>query len=147
MIEAILTNLYSVLSAILLACFGGYIVWRNNFKSRRAQACASFRAAVLAALEGLYPVPSKWPQDSVAIDPILREVFPRLQTAVANFRPFVPWWRRHHFDRAWFRYHCSTGRSVDAQVYHHYMPFSDQPDPKLSFHANVQRLLSFASEA
>jgi len=48
------------------------------------------------------------------------------------------------FDRAWFRYHCSTGRAVDAQVYHHYMAFSGQPDPKVTFHENVSCLLSFA---
>ena len=57
MVETFISNLYSILGALALACIGGYIAWRNNFKSRRAAACAAFRSSVLAALEGLYLCP------------------------------------------------------------------------------------------
>ncbi len=71
-------------------------------------------------------------------------IFTGLQTAVVNFRPFVPWWKRWSFDRAWFRYRCSTNRKVDIQCYHHYMAFADNPRYKTNFHTNVSCLLSFS---
>ena len=138
--------------AVLIAALGGYIALRNNRKNRSAAAAACFRASLLQAFVGLYPSPVNWPAD---IDTHLRRIFPNLQVAVAQFRPFVPWWRRHAFDNAWFRYRCSTGRKIDIQAYHHYMSFSvdtgggyptNPPDPRNTFHANVSKLLSFAKE-
>lgn len=143
MIDALFENLYAVVGTRLLAAFVGYVAWRNNFKSRRAAACAAFRALILAELSSIYPNISFWPPN---IDDYLRSRFAVLQTAVESFRPFVPWWRRWFFDRAWFRYRCATGRKIDVQCYHHYMAFSGQPDPKVTFHANVSRLLKFANE-
>lgn len=127
-----------------MACFGGYIAWRNNVKSRRAEACSIFRSAVLAELGSIYPNATAWP--AADIDTFLRARFTALQTAVENFRPFVPWWRRYFFDRAWFHYRCSTGRKIDVQCYHHYRDFSGPTNPQLTFQANVRRLLSFANE-
>ena len=144
MLDLIVNNFLAIAAAVLVAAFAGYVAWRNGRKSRYATACGNFRTSVLRALDGLHPRHASWPRDDFAIDPILREAFPALQAAVAEFRPFVPWWQRRAFDRAWFRYHCSTGRTVDAQGYHHYMAISNQPDPKATFHENVSRLLSFA---
>lgn len=143
MIEVFFSNPYSALGAILLASFVGYIGWHNGFNSRRATACATFRASVLGELGSIYPNPAAWPEN---IDAFLRSHFTALQTAVENFRPFVPWWSRWRFDRAWFRYRCATGRKVDIQCYHHYMAFGDNPNHKAIFHANVSSLLSFANE-
>jgi hypothetical protein len=63
---------------------------------------------------------------------------------VAQFRPFVPWWRRRAFDRAWFRYRSGTGRKIDLQNYHHYIAFGSNPEYKTEFRRNVDALLSFA---
>ncbi len=145
MVDLIVSNFWAIAAAVLVAAFAGFVAWRNGHKARYATACGNFRAFVLHTLNGLHPHHAGWPRDDMAIDPLLKSAFPALQAAVAEFRPFVPWWRKRAFDRAWFRYHCSTGRSVDAQVYHHYMAFSGQPDPKATFHANVSRLLSFAN--
>lgn len=144
MLEIVTENFWNIAASIMVVAFSGYVAWRSSYKSRYANACSAFRSSVLTTLNGLYPHQASWPSDSSAIDPILRAAFPALQAAVAEFRPFLPWWRRSAFDRAWFQYHCSTGRSIDAQVYHHYMAFSSQPDPKETFNANVARLLSFA---
>lgn len=89
------------------------------------------------------PHPVRWPAD---IDAFLRGVFPQLQAAVAEFRPFLPMYRRLAFDRAWFTYRCATGRQIDIECYHHYMAFAGQPDPKQTFSRNVERLLSFAKQ-
>jgi hypothetical protein len=143
MLDTIINNFWTIAAAVLSFVFVGYITWRNNFKTRRAAACAAFRSAVLAELGSIYPNVASWPEN---IDAFLRSRFSALQTAVENFRPFVPWWRRWLFDRAWFRYRCATGRKIDVQCYHHYMAFSGQPDPKITFYSNVSRLLSFANE-
>ena len=143
MIEQFLENPYQILGAVLLASFVGYVTWRNNFKNRRAAACATFRSAVLKELGSVYPNVVSWPEN---IDGFLRSRFSALQAAVENFRPFVPWWRRWLFDRAWFRYRCATGRKIDVQCYHHYMGFNDNPNYKEAFKNNVLRLLSFANE-
>lgn len=143
MIEYFLANPYTVLGPVLLASFVGYITWRNNYKSRRAAACLAFRSAILAELGSIYPNAASWPSN---IDAFLRSHFAALQTAVENFRPFVPWWQRWLYDRAWFRYRCATGRKIDVQCYHHYMGFNDCPDYKETFKNNVHSLLSFANE-
>jgi len=105
-------DLYAVAGVLLLAAFGGYIGWRNGRKARHADACAHFRSDILKELQGLFPIPTQWPSDGVAIDPIVRRAFPTLRRAVAEFRPYVPLWRWRAFDRAWFEYRCSTGREV-----------------------------------
>ncbi len=143
MIDTLFLNSYTFLGAILLAYLVGYITWRNNFKNRRAKACEVFQDAVLTALEGLYPIPSNWPC-SMDIDNSLRTIFPSLQKAVENFRPYVPWWQKRSFNQAWSQYRLQDRREIDQQCYHHYIGFSGQPEPKETFHANVHRLLSFS---
>jgi hypothetical protein len=78
---------------LLATLFGGtgaalFAHWltigRDRISARRA-ASAKFRATVLTALNGLYPLPMKWEKD---MDAPLRAIFPALQTAVAEYRPF-----------------------------------------------------------
>ena len=102
MLNWVLDNPWVVLGPVLLAAFGGYVAYRNNFKSRRAAACASFRANVTNALSGLYPLAATWPANP---ERQLQAAFPHLQAAVAQFRPFVPWWRRRAYDRSWVVHH------------------------------------------
>lgn len=106
-----------------------------------ANPAAIFRSAVLAELGNVYPVPVAWPGN---IDVFLRYRYPALRIAVENFRPFVPWWKRWLFDRAWFAYCAPTGN--DPQCYHQYMGFDPRHDPKKTFHGTVSRLLAFARE-
>jgi len=100
----------------------------------RRSAAATFRTFIIATLSGLYPEPATWPDDG---DPALRKLFPALQVAVAQFRPFIPLWRWRVFDRAWFRYRCATGRPIDVECYQHYMAFGDNPDANGNFRRNV----------
>jgi hypothetical protein len=143
LLETISEKFVGLAGPFLLAALTAHFVWRNNFKSRRAAACAAFRSAVLVELGSVYPKATVWPDN---IDSFLRSHFTALQTAVENFRPFVPWWKRWLFEQAWFRYRCATGRKIDVQCYHHYMAFGDNPNYKTIFHSNVSRLLSFANE-
>ena len=131
-----------LIGAVLAHCLA---IRRSKLTARRT-AAAKFRGSILATLNGLYPLPVNWPDD---IDHTLRRAFPTLQTAIAEFRPFVPWRRRWAYDRAWFHYRCSTGRHVDIQCHHHYMDFrspDESPtDAKSTFHENVSALLAFAA--
>ena len=127
---------------------------------RHAAACSRFHSAVLAALEGLYPVPSNWPKDAMGIDGALRAVFPMLQSAVDAFRPYVPWYRRRSFDHAWFIYRLGEdGREIDKQNYFQYVPSSgveivngkrskhdNTKTYKDNFRRNVDRLLQYANK-
>ncbi len=156
--EFIVQHSWTIAGSILGFAFVGWIAWRNNFKSRRALACSVFRSAVHEALAGLYPIPSNWPKDSTAIDPILRAVFPKLQIAVAAFRSYVPLCRRWAFNRAWFIYRLGKyGREIDQQYYLQYIPSFGVSDAngkhnthdntltyKDDFRRNVERLLKYA---
>jgi hypothetical protein len=116
---------------------------RRDCQTAKRNAATKFRATFLTALSGLYPLPTNWSDD---INRFLRGVFPTLQSAVAEFRPFVPFWRRRAFDRAWFKYRCGTGRQIDLQNYLHYMAFESNPNAKKLFRRNVAALLSFADK-
>jgi len=146
LVDIVTEHWMAVAATIATAAFSGYVAWRVSRKGRRAQACATFRSALLAEFEGLYPHPVSWPKESPGIDHKLRSVFPKLQVAVSAFRPYVPWYQRWSFDRAWFRYRCATGRPIDVQCYHHYMPFGDNPQYRENFKRNVTKLLSYAGK-
>ena len=136
---------FATLLAGLLSCLLLLYVHRKN---ARRTAAEKYRAALFEAFSGLYPIPSNWPSN---IDGHLRQTFPLLQCAVAEFRPFVPWHSLRSYDAAWFNYRLGPeGREIDKQLYHQYMGFTspDEPvvDPKVTFRNNVTALLAFAGE-
>jgi hypothetical protein len=149
-----------VIGAILLACFGAYLSWRNGYKARRAAAALRFRNYVLETLTGLYPIPVAWPATAIHIERILRERFAALQIAVEEFQRYVPFWQRRAFRKAWRLYRLGRdGRDIDQQDYWQYIPYSGSgmeagavvnvdttTTYKDSFKTNVERLLGFASE-
>ncbi len=145
-INIIGNNIIPIAGALIMASIGFYLAGRNNRLNRFANASANFRNAFLNELRGLYPLAVEWPKDSPAIDHILRKAFPSLQSAVTEFRNFLPWYKRYFFDKAWFRYCCSTGRKIDVQCYHHYMFFEDNPEYKETFRRNVENLLMYAKQ-
>jgi hypothetical protein len=137
------------LATLLAALVGGLLLLYVHRKNARRAAAAKYRAALLEALAGLYPIPTNWPSN---IDSHLRQAFPQLQRVVAEFRPYVPWHARRSYDQVWFVYRLGTnGREIDKQLYHQYMGFISlgEPviDPKETFRANVAGLLAFAGEA
>ncbi len=150
-------NFWAIAAAVSAACLAAYLAGRNGRSARQADACSTFRSKVLAELGAIYPTPGNWPTD---IDTYLRAVFPSLQVAISEFRPFVPWWRRRAFDRAWNIYRRGKdGRLIDVQYYWQYIPHSGagvesgKPfthDNRLTykkyFKENVDGLLRFASE-
>jgi hypothetical protein len=124
-----------------------------NRADRRAAAAAVFRESFHRELQGLYPRPTEWPKGT-GIEETLRRAFPALQTAYANFRPYVR--DKSTFDEAWRDYRCGTKREVDDQCYLHYLnattttpnDFGGETvlvnDGRANFKRNVDRLLRFA---
>ena len=131
---------------------------RRDRQARRAKACADFKAAVLEAFSGLYPIPSSWPSDKREIFITLEKKFPLLQAAVKKFRLNVPIYKRWLFDRAWRIYHLGADRR-DIKGYWQYVPHNGESvekngrrrkhDNRLTykdnFKKNVDRLLSYAT--
>ena len=161
LIEWIIEYKRAIVGSVLLACLGSYLAWRNNRKSRYAAACGKFRSSVLNALLGLYPSPVNWPPENMEIIKVLKHRFPELQSAVAEFRPYVPLWRRWLFDVAWRKYLNGKRWSYGTrQDYDQYIPgktewmrggklraHSTELTYKSTFARNVSRLLSYAKEA
>lgn len=118
---------------------------KREQNSRFKQAASTFRSRVLAELEGLYPIPSNWPKDGLAIYPIMEKKFPRLQTAVVEFKKILPWYKKKAFEDAWFRFYNGSDRESEreCQNYNQYIGFSGKPY-KEKFKHNVDNLLKFA---
>jgi hypothetical protein len=130
------------IGAVLVALLAHRLTISREKLAARRTASVKFRQTVLGLFSGWYPLPVNWPDD---IDRSLRIAFPTLQAAVAEFRPYVPWWRRRAFDRAWFRYRCGTGREIDLQNYHHYIAFDSNPNARVNFQKNVADLIAFSN--
>jgi hypothetical protein len=114
------------------------VVTGNHLLSRRRDGSVKFRDSIIERLDGLYPLPVDWPED---IDATLRKLFPEMQIAVAEFRPYVWHWRRRAFDRAWYRFYCDSDTECEFENYSHYV---SGPQARAKFKHNVQHLLSFA---
>jgi hypothetical protein len=120
----------------------------------RCLVAGNARTIFIEPLQGLYPIPSNWPQGT-GIEPKLKALFPALQAAVTTFRPFVTDSKKVSFDQAWLNYHTSTKREKD-QSYVHYMNMTSTTlnsfggetvlpnNGQETFKRNVDRLLSFA---
>lgn len=153
------------LLASAAACLAWFVPHRlslsRELRSARRHAGIRFRSAVLGALSGLYPVPSNWPSNKLRIIEDLEARFPGLQTAVEEFRPHLPLHKRWLFQRAWRVYRLGEdGRLIDGQYYWQYVPHTgegyeggrhykhdNRATYQSTFKKNVDRLLSFASEA
>jgi hypothetical protein len=120
-------------------------------------AAANFRSKLLSEIEGLYPIPVSWP-GNIEIEPFLRSKFPKIQSAVEEFKVHLPSRVRKKFIKAWIAYYSGTG-AAGYQCYHHYMPFistyndngkqiiKDTRDTcRETFRHNIDRLLSFAEQ-
>ncbi|MCL4316520.1 MAG: hypothetical protein M1527_06765, partial [Gammaproteobacteria bacterium] len=119
LINFAIDNFYGIATVLLTAAVGAYFLWRNNYKTRRANACAAFRAAIERELG---PMLTKFPTSIPEIDGRLKQSFPALESAVREFRYYVPWWKTSGFNRAWLRYHCAYPDNWSSgQCYHHYL--------------------------
>jgi len=113
-------------------------------------AARKFQDIIRNELEGLFPTPTKWPKDSIAIYYILEEKYPRLENAVHKFRGHLPCFLLKSFDNAWLQYH---------KDYYQYMPIistslvdgkeitTDTTNTfKTTFKTNVENLLKYAKQ-
>lgn len=158
-INTIISRRWEISGTLIMFAIGAYLVGLNNKRNRFANASQKFRNTILTELKDVYPHPVNWPKNSLDIEPFLKSKFASLQTAVEEFKRTLPWHKRKTFEQAWFRYRCSTGREIDIQCYHHYMPFiststvdgkevtvDNSKTYKETFKHNVNSLLKFAKK-
>jgi len=150
MIEGLLTNPWLIAGPVLLACFGAYLVYRNNRLNRLAAAAAEFRnefASELAALRN--------PVADMTLPELLINAFPRHSAAVEKFRHHLSRLRRRQFETAWRRYHSGHGFDADAfeipkqdQLFVEYYAFvPGEPDMAIQLALErINQLLSFARQ-
>jgi hypothetical protein len=133
----------------------GFAIYR--YKSFCA-AASVFRSKVLTELEGIYPLPINWPKDNAQIDPLLRSKFPKLQSAVEEFKPYLSKRKQRSLTNTWIKYYAANGDDR-CQSYYEYMPFSgveiingekishdNTKTYKENFKKNVGNLLKFAKQ-
>ena len=138
-----------------MACFVGWIGWRTWRKTRRITAADNFHYLVLSIIEGLYPIPSNWPDN---IDDFLRSKFSAFQAAITGFRKHLTASEKKYFDHAWFIYRLGKdGREIDKQNYAQYRDgesttvingkeVTEINDGKKNFKHNVDQLLKFVKK-
>ena len=157
-ITYIVIHRYTIIGAILLACFVGYVAYLNFRLNEFKSACAKFRTTILSELVGLYPLPTEWPKRELAILDILQSKFPTLQASIIEFSNALPWYKKFFFLRAWRTYRLGKdGRDIDHQYYWQYVPHSGhgiengkhiKHDNRLTYQSNfklnIDRLLSYA---
>ncbi|GEM_PF-5338967 len=149
MADIIINNIGKVVVLILLASSGGYIAWRRLRKKRlaRARAASMFGSRVLAAVEGLYPVTKYWRRE---VFDRFRDTVPEIESAAAEFRPFIPSGLRASFDAALKNYceHCHKITWESCATFNIYpeKKFTEERGPKEIFRQNVNALLSFAKK-
>jgi len=105
-------------------------------------AATTFRNKVLAELQGIYPIPPVWqPQDY----PRFHQSIPKVETAAAEFRPFLK--RKAEFDTAIkeYRAYCQTVtfESVSAWFMYTSMRQPDDIGPVETFRKLIERVFAF----
>ena len=102
MIELLIANFYPISGAVLLACFVGFINWRNNFKTRQANAAAIFRkifSDVLIQIQSNEVDPQAFFEERLLVH----------ESAVLEFSKYLGSVERKRFMKAWHDYQYHDG--------------------------------------
>lgn len=137
MFDVFLNNLYAIAGAFLLACFGGYLAWRNGHKVRLAAAGAELRRAFADELRVFEFEPNI---EGHALHAMLAQTLPKHRAAVKEFRLYLSPLQRYRFDRAWKRFHGGSDQHPD------YLPYYFGEGHRTLFIRNVAALLAFATD-
>lgn len=137
---------YGCVASVGIPLFLYYVNHRLSIKrdklNAKRNAAIVFRSVLLSELREVYPEPVNWPGN---VDAFFRGAFPRIQSAVAQYKVFLSPSEQLKFDESWVDYKNAYGREIDIQCYHHYMAFGDNPEYKEILKKNVDALLSFAN--
>ncbi len=107
--ETLLTRLGeylpAIFGAILLACFGGFIAYRNNRLSRLAAAASAFRASFADILSSLR-------NEREDAHQLLETAFKQHESAVVEFARFLGPIKRKRFLEEWKAYYCHESANI-----------------------------------
>lgn len=120
------------------------LVLSRDYRSVKEKAADDFRSTFYTELKGLYPNPIAWPRQ---IDSVLIEKLPRLQSAVARFKEFIPSEQHADFDAAWDRYCGFCRTEINDNLCRAAVMYSYHgSDPKAAFRKHVDELLEFSRQ-
>jgi hypothetical protein len=144
--DAIVSNADAILSAVLLACFGAYLAYRNSRLSRRAAAADRFNAAFSPALAFLDKARRHGSyHDRPDASAFLREAFVSHAAAIEEFRPFVSLMRRKAYEKVWKEY-CDIAHAGTVEAV--FMAESIDPDdPWKALQDQIRAILNFAKRS
>ena len=146
-VDIFIENFYAIAGAMLCITFAGHIRYRNSKKNRMAEASAKFRNKVLTALKGLYPNTVDWPKDA---DVKYGQALPAIESAVAEFKCFIPSLRKEVFDAVFEE--CRNNRykmthnTRTAYVMYPDMRKPGEQSPEEIFKDSIEALLLFANQ-
>lgn len=143
-IKSIPTGIFILLSALIAALVTIGVSRSNNYRSASTQ----FLNIITNELKEIYPTVHHWPE---SIDTYLKNKYPTIQSAVAQFEKSVPWYKGRGFKKAWEIYRVGTNpvSTSSEQEYHQYMGFTIDDhyiDPCQRLKENIDRLLSYAKQ-
>ena len=135
-------------ASLLIGFFFVYISWRRQRKKSAKKASHEFRAAVLAELKGVYPIPRYL---DIEVCGKFSQSIPKIESAAAEYRQFIPTDSKKAFNTALqdYREHCSRIRWESCVTYNTSRDRSNPEEigPKEVFRQNVNALLSFTKNS
>lgn len=142
LIDFIINNFWVIAGSIIGTAFAGYVAYRNNRKSRAADAVLKFRNKVISELEGLYPITLHWDANTFSH---LYSSLSKIECAAAEFRFFVK--SKDDFDTAIKNYneYCrkTTYEEVSADTIFSSMRKEGEIGKREQFKNIVEHLISF----
>jgi hypothetical protein len=134
--------------ALVLACFGAYLAWRNTVKVRQANASIVFIKSFAPEVAMLQN-----PARTKDIRDMLIEAFLRHSEAVTIFQDNLGFIRKRQFKKAWEHYH--SGHGFDAErfgiqqkerLFMEYFDIRQTCDPSIFYLKKINALLIFAKQ-
>jgi hypothetical protein len=137
--SAVIGGLLGIIAVLFGGLFGIYLPRRNARRDAGQRLIAEF-AAVSASFDKIAT------SNIHAIDPVLREAYPRLEEKINIFKRHLFWrWEKRGFRKTWIAYYNDRG-DERCQSYDHYMAFGSNPNYRENFKHNVDNLLKYAKQ-
>jgi hypothetical protein len=138
--------LLGICGALIMALIGYRLSLNLQKHNTFITAASTFRSKILAELEGLYPITHHWDE---SMYPRFSQSIPKIESAAAEFKFFVPFYHSQAYDKALKNYceYCNEITQNDVASYSLWPDFpKPRENPREQFKNIVEHLLSFAEE-
>lgn len=113
---------------------------RRDKRANKRKARAEFRAGIINALPGIYPICIK---DINYIDSSLRKAFPEMQRCVEIYKNQISSSEAEDVRKSWDNYRLSGNKNrKETMIFDKYMSFSGEKDPEGNLRRAIDRLIN-----